>query len=79
MTLPHGITLPKDIIEQGVGYRGWVNCTFFGETIEEVQAKRKTYFGEYPPEGYDTHTEGSIQKHSDGYYLVRIRRWSTCD
>ena len=74
-----GFPIPKDIIGHGAGYRKWVNCTFYGETIEEVQKKKANYFAEYPPQGYDTHTEGGITKHPDGYYWLRIRRWSTCD
>jgi len=79
MTLPHGVKLPKDEIETGSGSRRWINCTFYGKTMEEVAAKRKAYLKQYPPQGYDTHTVGNIFRHPDRYYFVRMKRWSTCD
>ena len=74
-----GFPVPEDIIGYGAGHRAWVNCTFFGASIDEVAEKRKAYFDKYPPQGYDTHTDGSINKHPDGYYFVRVVRWSSCD
>lgn len=79
MTLPHGITLPKDKVGSGSGRHDWVNCTFYGEELEDVAAKKKAYFDEYPPRGYDTHTVGNITKHPDGYYFLHVKRWSSCD
>ena len=73
-----GFPVPEDVIGHGAGERKWVHCTFFGATPEEVSKKRKKYFGEYPPQGYDTRTEGGVYKHPDGYYLIRVVRWSTC-
>jgi len=74
-----GFPVPEDVIQHGYGERRWVNCTFYGETQIEVIAKRQEYFNQYPPQGYDTHTEGSINHHPDGYYYIRVRRWSTCN
>lgn len=71
--------IPKDIVESGAGRRCWVNCTFYGATQQEVAKKRKDYFDMYPPQGYDTHTVGNIYKHPDNYYVIRVKRWSTCD
>ncbi len=61
-----GFPVPDDIIHTGCGIRGWVNCTFYGDTMEEVSEKHRKYFKKYPPQGYDTHTEGSISRHPDG-------------
>ena len=74
-----GFPVPEDKIESGAGVRRWVNCTFYGATPDEVAEKSKRYFDESPPQGYDTHTQGSIMSHPDGYYYVFVRRWSTCD
>ena len=74
-----GFPVPPDEIESGAGVRKWVNCTFYGDTIDEVKAKKKDYFENYDPRGYDTHTLGNITKHPDGYYYLKVRRWSTCD
>lgn len=74
-----GFPVPDDIVPSGSGRRDWVNCVFYGETTDEVIKKRADYFAKYPPQGYDTHTEGSIDRHPDGYYLVRVQRWASCD
>jgi len=74
-----GFPVPEDEIESGSGRRCWVNCTFYGETQGEVAKKRKNYFEFYPPQGYDTQTIDNIRKHPDGYWYVKVRRWSTCD
>lgn len=74
-----GFPIPKDQVGTGAGSRGWVNAVFYGETIEEVQKKKAKYFAEYPPQGYDTHSDGSIARHPDGYYYLRVKRWSSCD
>lgn len=74
-----GFPVPADKIESGSGQRGWVYCTFYGATLEEVKQKRANYFKEYPPQGYDTHTPNNIYKHPDGYYAVTVKRWSSCD
>jgi hypothetical protein len=78
MTRP-GFPVPKDAVGSGSGVRGWVHATFYGEDMEEVEKKRKRYLEEYPPQGYDTHTIGSIVKHPDGYYYVQMKRWASCD
>ena len=78
--LKPGIEVPKDYIESGSGKRfGWVFCHFHGATIEEVKKKKKNYFAQYPPQGYDTHTMGDIYRHPDGYYSLKVQRWPTCD
>ena len=75
-----GFPVPEYYIESGSGQRyGWIFCHFYGETIEEVAAKKDKYFKEYPPQGYDTHTMGNIYKHPDGYYALKVQRWPTCD
>lgn len=74
-----GFPVPKDKIAGGAGIRGWVTSTFYGDTLEEVQKKKAKYFAEYPPQGYDTHTQGAIVRHPDGYYYLHVTRWSTCD
>ena len=79
MTLLPGIILPKDIIGHGAGHSKWVKCTFFAEDMEEIKAKKKAYFDQFPAQGYDTHTDGNITRHPDGYYFLRIIRWSSCD
>jgi hypothetical protein len=74
-----GFPVPEDIIESGSGIRDWVNCTFFGDTVDGVAAKRTDYFKKYPPQGYDTHAKSkAIARHPDGYYYIKITRWSTC-
>jgi hypothetical protein len=73
-----GFPVPKDEIETGAGQRRWVNCTFYGATIEEVAKKRADYFDMYAPQGYDTKSD-NFAHHPDGYYYVKIKRWSTCD
>jgi len=72
-----GFPVPKDEIEVGAGQRCWVNCVFYGTTIEEVIEKRRKYFEAYDPRGYDTQSD-NVYHHPDGYYQIKIRRWSTC-
>ena len=74
-----GFPIPEDEVESGSGRRGWVHATFYGDSMTEVGKKRQDYIDQYPPQGYDTHTEGPISRHPDGYYMVRVKRWSTCD
>jgi len=75
-----GFPVPEDVVPSGSGQRGWINCVFYGETVDGVAAKRSEYFAKYPPQGYDTHSpDGAIARHPDGYYYIKIRRWSTCD
>ena len=73
-----GFPVPEDIVESGSGFKGWVNCTFYGDSIEEVAEKKSQYFKEYPPQGYDTQTLTNVAQHPDGYYYIKIKRWSTC-
>jgi hypothetical protein len=73
-----GFPIPDDIIKTGCGMSDWVHCTFYGDTVEEVKEKRKKYFEKYPPQGYDT-SSTSINRHSDGYYVVSTTRWSSCN
>lgn len=73
-----GFPVPKDKVETGAGLRCWVNCTFYGDTVEEVVEKRRQYFKVYDPRGYDTKSD-NVAKHPDGYYYMKITRWSTCD
>jgi hypothetical protein len=79
MALLPGINLPKDIIPSGASQRGWVDCTFYGETLQDVSHKKQNYFDRYPPQGYDTHSTSPIARHPDGYYYIKVRRWSSCD
>lgn len=79
MALLPGITLPKDIIESDGAKRDWLTCIFFAEDPATIGQKKLRYFEKYPPQGYDTHTVGNINKHPDGYYTLKVKRWSTCD
>ncbi len=75
-----GFPVPDDIVPSGAGISDWVNVTLYGETITEVRDKKQAYFERYDPRGYDTRTvDSSIRYHPDGYYYIRIKRWSTCD
>jgi hypothetical protein len=75
-----GFPVPPDEIEYDTGYRTWIYCTFYGDTNEEVVEKRRKYIEEYPSQGYDTQTIGrKIFRHTNGYYYVQMKRWSTCD
>lgn len=74
-----GFPVPDDYIESGAGKRCWVNCIFYGDTIEEVAEKKRKYLKKYPPQGYSTNTVSNINRHPDGYYVLKVQRWSTCD
>jgi len=71
--------IPKDRIESGSGIRGWVIANFYGEDLFEIVKKITSYYGEYPPQGYDTHTTKEPYDTGNGYYHAVVRRYSTCD
>ena len=74
------MAIPKDKIESGSGFRGWVNATFYGTNEGEVRKKLKDYYREYPPQGYDTHTKRSPQQvPGKEYWWAHVVRYSSCD
>lgn len=71
--------MPKDIIGSGDGLRCWVFATFFGATKPEIMKKAEDYCAQYPPQGYDTHTVVPPELTKGGYWLTKLRRYSTCE
>ena len=73
------VDIPKDYIENGAGMRGFIYCAFRGATSEEVIKKKRDYFAQYPPQGYDTFVSKNLYKHPSGYYEIGISRAASCD
>ena len=73
------MAVPEDRIESGSGRRCWVNATFFGATEAEVGKKKKRYFSAFDPRGYDTRVVEGPKRTSEGYYFIKIQRYSTCN
>ena len=71
--------IPKDQVESGAGRRCWVNATFFGATEDEVGKKKKRYFSEFDPRGYDTRIVEGPKRAPEGHWYVHITRYSTCN
>ena len=78
--IPKKMEIPKDKVESGSGFQGWVNATFYGTNKAEVEKKVRAYYVEYDPRGYDTHTEWPpSQVPGKGYWWAHIVRYSSCD
>ena len=77
--MKRALNIPKDDFGGGWGTRGWVVSTLYAKYGAELKQKIEGYFRDFHPMGYDTHIATEPYRHKDGYWVVRIRRWSTCD